>query len=134
MGALLGALGGAGLGAYSGNLRKSSGWRSSIDPRQELAAAIGEVPGIGFNQKSQFYAAVPKMSDDQVEELLQLLKRAGGFAAGALISKYLLGAGLIGTAVGGFLGAMFGGSKSNPRTAGGFGSMGNYDFRGNQIF
>jgi len=134
---ILAALLGAGIGAYSGAQRTkaASGWRSSInDSREQLAEAIADIPGLGFNQKAKFLAAVPELSNSQVHELISILSSVGGFAAGAAVSRFLLGAGLLGTAAGGFLGALIGSSMRSPRGAGGYESLGNTDFRGNSIF
>lgn len=133
---LLAALLGAGLGGYIGGQRaKSAGWRSSVaggDASAQLSQAIGSLPGISFSQKAQFMAAVPRMSAQQQQELMGLISQVGWGAAGALIARYMMGTGLIGTAVGGYLGAMFG-RPASPRNAAGL-SMGNSDFFGNSIF
>lgn len=66
-------------------------------------------PGLSFNEKSQLVAGVSQLSSFDASKLLSSLAGVGGAAVGAVVARYLLNRGLIGTV----LGAIFGGTLSN---------------------
>jgi hypothetical protein len=128
--AILGLLG-AGVGGYSGSLRKTALW-SNNDERSQVLDMIGGAPGIGFAQKSKMMAAIPGLSENQCARLYQMLATASGASVGAIAAHFLLNAGffgtLVGSAIGGGIGhSLFGGSTD----AMGYSSMGTPDLDGN---
>ena len=86
---------------------------SSADPSGYVSSRIALDPKIGFNEKTQLFGLVDKLSDGQTQELAKLLRSAGGAAIGALVAKYLLRMGLTGTVLGAVLGGTIGSSWGN---------------------
>jgi hypothetical protein len=133
---LLAALLGAGVGAYSGAVRqpgyyKAAGWRMGGDPRADILQALADTP-MGFGEKAKMMAAVPQLSDMQAQQLQMLISRVAGAGVGAVISRFLLGAGLMGMTFGGLVGGWMGGqmaSQARP-DASGYPTLGNRNFAG----
>ena len=113
---LLGAGLGAGLGAYSGMVRqpgyyKSAAWRGGDpfgDPTDQILTALQSDTGLGTYQKMQMMAQVAQLPQYQAAQLAQMLGSVAGAGVGALIARFLLGAGTLGTAVGAGMGYMAG--------------------------
>lgn len=129
--ALIAALLGASVGSYSGHLRKQAFYRG--DTYQQINQLLVKA-NISFDQRIQLMAAVPRLPQAKAEDLLRNAQRVGGAGIGALVARYLMGAGLLGTAFGGLLGGMVGGSLYfGPRNSFGNPSLGRRDFSGNNI-
>ena len=130
---LVGLLG-AGIGAYSGHLRagnlKSAGWRSSPfqTPKDDILQALNNSQ-MDFSEKARLIAAVPQLNAQQAQQLASAIVNVGSAAAGALIAKYMLGSGLIGTLLGGVAGQYIGSALfgSGTRDSLGVSSRGNTD-------
>jgi len=125
---------GAAAGAYSGNWRsKRAGWRMGNDGRQQVMEAINSAPGLSFQQRSQFMLGVSKLPDTQVNQLASLLRTATGFGVGALVAKFLSGAGLGGMLLGGLIGGVIGNAFNPRQPKDGLGrpSLNNHDMFGN---
>jgi hypothetical protein len=96
---------------------------------------INAAPDLSFTEKSQLTSGVAQLSAQDVMNLFGSLSGVGGAAVGAIIARYLLNKGLIGTV----LGAIFGSSVaqsifgSRPKNDMGFESMQGYDMTGNRI-
>jgi hypothetical protein len=137
---MLAALAGGAAGAYSGHWRtKESSWRMSTsgDHRQQVMDAISAAPGLSFQQRSQFMMGVSKLPDSQVNRLAELIPTVTGIGVGALVAKFLMGAGLGGIVLGGMLGGVIGhalGSTPTPKDGLGRPSLNNHDMFGNSIF
>lgn len=124
----LAALTGGGLGAYSGyhrsgqaaaarqtaELEKPAGWRAPgkpmmfMGPQQQLSEKLYTISDYSGAERSRMMMAVQQLAPAQAAELWRLVGSLGGAAAGAVIARYLMGAGLLGTAVGAGLGLMAG--------------------------
>lgn len=70
-----------------------------------LVAANAYIPEM---DKRQYLALFQRLQQREKDELAQLLRVTSGFAAGALIARYLRGKGLLTTIVGGMIGALAG--------------------------
>ena len=64
--------------------------------------------GLGFSEKQKLVDATRDLSSSQAEHLRDILYASGGAAVGAIIARFLMGAGLLGTALGGLVGAGIG--------------------------
>jgi hypothetical protein len=76
---------------------------------ERIIQMITNSPGLSFNEKSQLIAGVSQLSNFDSSRLLSSLSGVGGAAIGAIVARFLLNKGLIGTV----LGAIFGGALSN---------------------
>lgn len=87
--------------------------RSSIKTAMGAAEAqarvvqlIQSAPGLSFTEKSQLVAGIAQLSSNEVTQLSNSLVGTGGAAVGAIVARFLMNKGLIGTV----LGAIFGGT------------------------
>lgn len=87
--------------------------RSSIKAAMGAAEAqarvvqlIQSAPGLSFTEKSQLVAGIAQLSSNEVTQLSNSLVGIGGAAVGAIVARFLMNKGLIGTV----LGAIFGGT------------------------
>jgi hypothetical protein len=116
MALMLGLLG-AGVGAYSGwmnqsmneSMSKSSGFRNSDnwrdnDPYQIIMEALRDSKTLSFNEQAQLMRGVSQLSPTQAAALARQIKTAAGAAIGALVARFLAGAGLGGMVLGGLIG------------------------------
>lgn len=133
-GAIAAGILGAGLGAYSGSWRNKSG--AFLDPKVKLEALIENLPGLSYQQRDIFIAGVSQLHDSQIRSLLQSIMAAGGFGIGAIITKFLLNAGLGGTIVGGLAGGLVGNAlaPSQPKDALGRNTTNHKDLFGNPFY
>ena len=104
--ALLGALLGGGLGAYSGYQRKSAGWKLD-DPRADIQALLNSAP-LSLTDKIKYSQAVGMLPESQARELRQLLNGSSGAIIGAIIARFLMQTGVLGTMFGAALGSFAG--------------------------
>jgi hypothetical protein len=79
---------------------------SSSDAQARVVQLIQSSPGLSFTEKSQLIAGVSQLSSNQVSQLSDSLAGMGGAAVGAIVARFLMNKGLIGTV----LGAIFGGT------------------------
>lgn len=132
---------GAGLGAYTGHWRNKQAafWKSDAfpepDPQEMVLKALNSAQGLSFQQKNVFAQGIQHMSDSDAKRLLQAIMASGGFGIGAIIAKFLMGAGLGGTIMGGIAGGLVGNALApRPQTdALGRRSLGNYDLFGRKL-
>ena len=107
--ALLGALLGGGIGAYSGYQRKMAGWKMD-DPQDDVKMILAASP-ISPTDKIKLSQAVGMLSDDQARELRGMLNGTTGAIIGAVVARFLMHTGIMGTmfgaALGGFTGGFF---------------------------
>lgn len=78
---------------------------TGMDTRQYILAALSDAPGLSFNERAQLTAGTASLSNNDLTQLKQLLISAGGASVGALVSKFLMNKGLIGTVLGAILGS-----------------------------
>lgn len=83
-----------------------SAFPSASEAQARIVQAIQASPGLSFNEKSQLIAGVAQLSSPDLSQLASSLSGYGGAAVGALVARFLLNKGLLGTV----LGAIFGGS------------------------
>ena len=151
--ALIAALLTGGLGAFSGYMRKykpisaqtpdTQGYKSAAygeaytpgaPASYVVSSAIQAAPGMSFNERSKLMAGVAQLDANSLQQLAQALSTASGAAIGAIVSRFLLNKGLIGTV----LGAIFGGAVAKavfgtPNNALGQQSMRGKTFSGKNI-
>lgn len=133
----LGVLG-AGLGAYTGYERnkQASYWKGDEESSTpQIVNIINSAPGITGDQRFNLIQGVNRLSDSDSKRLLQILFASGGFGIGAMIAKFLMGAGVGGTILGGVLGGAIGNAFAPrpPKDAFGRNSLGNNDLFGHHL-
>lgn len=93
----------------STGLYKKSSVKSAIgaaEAQSRVVQLIQSAPGLSFNEKSQLIAGISQLSSNEVTQLSSSLVGIGGAAVGAIVARFLMNKGLIGTV----LGAIFGGT------------------------
>jgi hypothetical protein len=95
----------AGLNKQSATT-KSAFMGGAADDQARVVQLIQAAPGLSFNEKSQLIAGVAQLSSNEVSQLSDSLIGFGGAAVGAIVARFLMNKGLIGTV----LGAIFGGT------------------------
>jgi hypothetical protein len=83
-----------------------SAFMSSSEAQSRVVQLIQNAPGLSFTEKSQLVAGVAQLSGNEVSQLSSSLAGIGGAAVGAIVARFLMNKGLIGTV----LGAIFGGT------------------------
>lgn len=83
-----------------------SAFTGSADAQARVVQLIQSAPGLSFTEKSQLIAGVAQLSGNEVSQLSNSLVGFGGAAVGAIVARFLMNKGLIGTV----LGAIFGGT------------------------
>jgi hypothetical protein len=78
----------------------------SAEAQSRVVQLIQSAPGLSFSEKSQLIAGVAQLSGNEVSQLSNSLVGIGGAAVGAIVARFLMNKGLIGTV----LGAIFGGT------------------------
>lgn len=78
----------------------------SAEAQARVVQLIQAAPGMSFTEKSQLIAGVSQLSSGEVSQLSNSLIGMGGAAVGAVVARFLMNKGLIGTV----LGAIFGGT------------------------
>ena len=79
---------------------------SASEAQARIVQAIQNSPGLSFNEKSQLIAGVAQLSSFDLSQLAASLSGYGGATVGAIVARFLLNKGLLGTV----LGAIFGGA------------------------
>jgi hypothetical protein len=79
---------------------------SASDAQARVVQLIQDAPGLSFSEKSQLIAGVSQLAGNEVSQLSNSLIGFGGAAVGAIVARFLMNKGLIGTV----LGAIFGGT------------------------
>lgn len=142
--ALLAGLAGTAAGAYSGYWRTkiASQWLEDQAPEEVAAQAqemvlrmLRSAPDVSTSEKRQLAEGVMQLSENEAQNLLALLRRAGGFTIGAAIARFLLKAGIGGTIAGGLVGGAVGHALAPkpPKDAFGRPSMNHKDLFGNTL-
>lgn len=90
------------MSAKSGSVK--SAFTSASEAQAKIVNLIQTAPGLSFNERSQLMAGVAQLSSPDLTQLASSLSGVGGAAIGAIIARFLLNKGLIGTV----LGAIFG--------------------------
>ena len=97
---------------------KSASVKSAFSDKSSIISAIQNSPGLSFAEKSQLIAGISQLSTFDQNQLADLISQVSGAAVGALVAKYLLNRGVLGSV----LGAIFGGTVakavfgSSPKT------------------
>lgn len=86
-----------------------SAFSSASEAQSRIVQAIQSSPGLSFQEKSQLIAGVAQLGSNDLTQLAASLSGYGGAAIGALVARFLLNKGLIGTV----LGAIFGGALAS---------------------
>lgn len=98
----------------------SDSFRSTLDEADHILAVIRRSTGLSSMEKAQMMEGVSQLSMSEILNLKQLIGLSSGAAAGAIIARFLLNRGLIGTLVGALAGGAIGGSlfgqRSGPST------------------
>jgi hypothetical protein len=93
-----------GLNKQSAYIKKAT--MSASEAQARVVQLIQSAPGLSFNEKSQLIAGISQLSSNEVSQLSNSLVGFGGAAVGAIVARFLMNKGLIGTV----LGAIFGGT------------------------
>ena len=141
--ALLAGLTGAAAGAYSGSWRtKAAAWlagRSNndmeADARRMIVRMLMDAPNLTFRDRQSLSEGVMGLSDSQARNLLEMIGPMGGFAIGAIVARFLLHAGSVGTLFGAMAGAALGNALQPSRPTDGMGrpSLNHRDLFGNPL-
>jgi hypothetical protein len=94
----------AGLNKQSCYIKSAA--MSSSEAQARVVQLIQSAPGLSFTERSQLIAGVSQLSGNEVSQLSSSLAGIGGAAVGAIVARFLMNKGLIGTV----LGAIFGGT------------------------
>lgn len=94
----------AGLNKQSASVKAAT--MSSSEAQARVVQLIQNAPGMSFTEKSQLIAGISQLSSGEVSQLSNSLTGIGGAAVGAIVARFLMNKGLIGTV----LGAIFGGT------------------------
>jgi hypothetical protein len=94
----------AGMNKQSGYSKSAA--MSASEAQARVVQLIQSAPGLSFNEKSQLIAGISRLSGSEVSQLSSSLAGFGGAAVGAIVARFLMNKGLIGTV----LGAIFGGT------------------------
>lgn len=78
----------------------------AAEAQSRVVQLIQSAPGLSFTEKSQLIAGIAQLSSNEVTQLSNSLAGIGGAAVGAIVARFLMNKGLIGTV----LGAIFGGT------------------------
>lgn len=108
---------------------KIASWRDSFtrEDKQErnmIMQMLQQAPGMSFNERAHLMQGVNQLSVQDLSQLANMLGMAGGAAVGAIISRFLIGKGLVstllGAVTGGIIGSsLFGNTPSQQTTFGG---------------
>lgn len=74
--------------------------------KAKIIQAINSTPGLSFTERSQLIAGVSQLAPNDISQLASTLTGVIGASVGAVVARYLMNRGLIGTV----LGAIFGGT------------------------
>jgi len=100
---------GVGLGLRNrvdNDLVKASSF--GMDPLTFIAAKLQDDTSLNSIQQQQMLSSVTQLSRTQQSGLIQVLKTVAGAGIGAVIAKYLMNFGIVGTVGGSLLGALMG--------------------------
>lgn len=111
-GGLLGALGGGYTQWRKNQFLKGAAWRSPDNNGQEVIsqvlAQLRQAPGLSFYERGQLMAGVGKLPPASAARLRDMIAMSGGASIGAMVSKFLMGQGLVGQVAGAVLGGSIG--------------------------
>ena len=77
------------------------------DPRNFILERLQGANDISPYEKAQLASQVRQMNIMEAERLKEKVRAAAGFGVGAIIARFIFGAGWVGTTVGGLAGALF---------------------------
>lgn len=92
-------------GVYKSGFVKAAAM-GAAEAQSRVVQLIQSAPGLSFTEKSQLIAGISQLSSNEVSQLSNSLAGIGGAAVGAIVARFLMNKGLIGTV----LGAIFGGT------------------------
>lgn len=104
----LGALAGGALAAASHAYRAGNMQKVSFAMIQDPLTAVMLDTSLSGNEKQEVLRALGRLSISEKNELSRLLSTVAGAGVGAFILRYLIGKGLIPTAIGAILGGVIG--------------------------
>lgn len=120
---ILGLIGGGAYGAIRGRIQESLREKNATanivksamfrDPRNFILERLQGANDISPYEKAQLASRVRQMNIMEAERLKEQVRAAAGFGVGAIIARFVFGAGWLGTTVGGLAGSLFG--KLAPR-------------------
>lgn len=111
IGAAIGSALGLGLGAYAGYKRAGS----TLDDIQTM---LSQDFTISSGERATLMKAVTQLDTNSINSLSLMVRTVGASAVGALVAKFLFGAGKGGMLLGGLLGGMAGAATFSPTGAG----------------
>lgn len=85
------------------------------DPKQQVLSALFAAPGLSSFDKTRAISKIQSMSSSQLAPLARMLHGVSGAAIGAIIMRFILGAGTGGTVLGALAGGLLGGFAPGPR-------------------
>lgn len=98
------------LASKNASIRKaafsSGGSMPQSEAKSRILTLIQNAPGLSFNERSQLISGVALLSGPDLGQLASSLSGVIGASAGAIIARFLMNKGLIGTVIG----AIFGGT------------------------
>lgn len=133
---LMGLLAGAGLGAYSGHLRKNAGYREPGGPQgptQQLLNMLKGDSSVDFNTKALLMREIQKLPAHRAGELLRIVATVGAGAVAATLAKLLLGRGFLTSSLIGLGTSNFVNQLTQPRDSLGRRSYSGYTMFGDPI-
>lgn len=113
---------GAAIGGFSGSRHRNEK-QASMAPRDDILAMLRQDTRTSFGEKARLQRGVMSLSQQELSRLRTMIGTAGGASVGAIIARFLLGAGrggmLVGALVGGSVGrAIFRSNEFNKNVAG----------------
>lgn len=94
-----------GAGLHNKAAATKRAYASAAEAQSKIVQLIQSAPGLSFNERSQLTAGVAQLSSTDLTQLSSMLTGVAGATVGAIVARFLLNKGLIGTV----LGAIFGG-------------------------
>mgnify|MGYP000137266513 CR=1 FL=1 len=96
----------------------SGNYRDTMDEVNKIISVIRGAPGMTVGEKAQMMDGVSGLSSRDLINLTQLIGSSSGAVAGAIVARFLLNRGLIGTLLGGLAGGVIGGSMFGRKATG----------------
>lgn len=113
---LAGALGTGGM-AYmqaADQRRRNYLSKQASSPEDVIIAAVTSAGDLSQTQKADILRAIINLQERDRYELSRLIRTAVGAGVGTLVTRFLVGKGLLSSAVGGILGALIGAASARP--------------------
>lgn len=113
---MVGLIGGGAFGALRGRLHEQLNEKNASvnivksamfqDPRNFILERLQGATDISPFEKAQLAARVRQLNIMEAERLKEQVRAAAGFGVGAIVSRFVMGMGWMGTAMGGVVGAL----------------------------